>query len=30
LSDLLSGFFRRHSFSFLQNTPPPATQSFSP
>jgi hypothetical protein len=30
LSDLLSGFFRKHSFSFLQNTPLRTTQSLSP
>jgi cyanate permease len=30
LSGLLSGFFRKHSFSFLQNTPSSMTRSLSP
>jgi hypothetical protein len=30
LSDLLSDFFRKHSFSFLQNTPSLVTRSLSP
>jgi transposase-like protein len=30
LSSRLSGFFRKHSFSFLQNTPSSVTRSLSP